>query len=247
MRIISGIDLGATGIEYGPLNRPIVERTVLPGIRYVDHKTQEQLQVHYANDPRVDVALIPIIDIVTSGRPITEFVDDESIDFVIASHVMEHVPDFIGWLETNLRILRPGGRIALAFPDRRYCFDLAKQATSLHEVVAAYLEKRTRPNFTQICDHLMNCRKVTPAEVWSGVLDAKNAAPVRGLPNALSHLRNLVEKDVYYDVHCWKLSDSEFVDMLSTIKVHSQLPFDILSLYPTQRNTSEFYAMLVKQ
>lgn len=247
MRIISGIDLKSSGIEYGPLHRVIMPREICSDVRYVDYKTQEQLQAHYAADPNVDVSLIPEIDIVTGGRPITEFVDDESIDFVIASHVMEHVPDFIGWLETNLRLLRPGGRIALAFPDRRYCFDLAKQPTSFHEIVAAYLEKRTQPNFTQICDHIINCRKVTPVEVWNGTLDAENAPSIRAIPTALAQLRVLVSKTEYHDVHCWKFSDTEFMDMLFKIKAQFHLPFELLSFFPTQRNTTEFYAMLLKR
>jgi SAM-dependent methyltransferase len=247
MRIISGIDLKSSGIEYGPLHRVIRSRDICPNVRYVDYKTRDQLMAHYAADPNVDVSLIPDIDIVTGGRPITEFVDDESIDFVIASHVMEHVPDFIGWIETNLRLLRPGGRIALAFPDRRFCFDLAKQPTTFHEIVAAYLEKRTQPNFTQICDHIINCRKVTPVEVWNGTLNAENAPPIRAFPTALAQLRTLVAKKEYHDVHCWKFSDSEFMEMILKIKVHLQMPFDLLSFYPTQRNTTEFYAVLLKR
>jgi len=246
MRIISGIDLISSGIEYGPLHRVVMTREMCPGIRYVDYKARDQLVAHYAHDPAVDVSLIPEIDIVTGGQSITEFVPDESIDFAVASHVMEHVPDFIGWLETNLRLLRPGGRIAVAFPDRRFCFDLAKQPTGFHDVVAAYLEKRVRPNFTQICDHVLNVRKVTPVEVWNGTLTPENAPQVHGTAGAVGLLRTLVSKTEYHDVHCWKFSDAEFIEMLGKIKLHFQLRFELLSFYPTQRNTTEFYAMLIK-
>ncbi|MDX1821388.1 MAG: methyltransferase domain-containing protein [Paracoccaceae bacterium] len=246
LRIITGIDRATSGIEYGPLHRVVMTREMCPGVRYVDYKPREQLMAHYAHDPAVDVSLIPEIDIVTGGRQITEFVPEESIDFAIASHVMEHVPDVIGWLEANLRLLRPGGRIALAFPDRRFCFDLAKQPTSFHEVVAAYLEKRTQPNFTQICDHVINCRKVTPGEVWNGTLTPQNAPPVHATAAAVGLLRTLVHKTDYHDVHCWKFSDTEFMEMLGKIKQHFGLPFEVMSFYPTQRNTTEFFASLIK-
>lgn len=246
MRIISGIDLTSSGIEYGPLHRTIITRDMCKRIRYVDYKSREELVAQYAHDAVVDVSLIPDIDIVTGGRQITEFVPEESIDFVISSHVMEHVPDFIGWLETNLRLLRPGGRIALAYPDRRFCFDLAKPPTEFHDVVAAYLEKRTQPNFTQICDHIINCRKVTPTEVWDGTLTPDSAPPIRGMAKAVELLRTLVTKTEYHDVHCWKFSDAEFSEMLGKIKLHFQLPFELVSLYPTQRNTTEFFASLIK-
>ena len=246
LRIITGIDRATSGIEYGPLHRVVMTREMCPGVRYVDYKPREQLMAHYAHDPAVDVSLIPEIDIVTGGRQITEFVPEESIDFAIASHVMEHVPDVIGWLEANLRLLRPGGRIALAFPDRRFCFDLAKQPTSFHEVVAAYLEKRTQPNFTQICDHVLNERKVSAIDVWSGSLNEKNSIPLHALPQALSILRTLVNKKEYHDVHCWKFSDHEFMGMLEEIKYNFQLPFELLSFFPTQKNSLEFYATLIR-
>lgn len=246
MRITAGIDPASSGIEYGPLHRTIMLRSICKNVRYVDYKSRDELVAHYMKDPNVDVSLIPEIDIVTGGALISAFVPDDSIDFVIASHVLEHVPDFIGWLETNLRLLRSGGRIALAYPDRRFCFDMAKQPTSFHEVVAAYLEKRTQPNFTQICDHILNSRKVTPAEVWDGRLTVENAPHVHATNGALGILRKLVSKTEYHDVHCWKFSDQEFIDMLTRIKSEFHLPFEVLSLFSTRRNTTEFYAVLVK-
>jgi SAM-dependent methyltransferase len=246
MRIISGVDLDSSGLEYGPLHNAIVLKDECRDIRFVDFKTREELVAQYSNDPNVDVSLIPDIDIVTNGRPINEFVADNGIDFIIASHVLEHVPDLIGWLEANLRLLRTGGRIALAFPDRRFCFDLTKQATSFHELVAAYFEKRTQPNFTQICDQVINSRKATPTEVWSGTISAVNAPRVIDLPGAISVLRRLVDKKEYRDVHCWKFSDTEFMETVDMIKSQFQLPFEILNHYPTRLNTAEFYATLIK-
>ena len=246
MRITSGIETSSSGIEYGPLHRPIMQKSVYPNVRYVDFEPRDDLVQHYKNNPNVDVTLIPEIDIVTGGSLISAFVPDESIDFVIASHVLEHVPDFIGWLETNLRLLRPGGRIALAFPDRRYCFDMAKQPTSFHELVAAYFEQRTQPNFTQICDHILNSRKVIPAEIWDGKLTIGNAPRNHPTHAALNLLRKLASKTEYHDVHCWKFSDQEFIDMVALIKEQFDLPFEVLTFFPTQRYTLEFFVVLVK-
>lgn len=246
MRITAGIDPESSGIEYGPLHRTIMSRSMCKNIRYVDFKSRDELVTDYMKNPNVDVSLIPEIDIVTGGALISDFVPDDSLDFVIASHVLEHVPDFIGWLETNLRLLRQGGRIALAFPDRRYCFDMAKQPTGFHEVIAAYFEKRTQPNFTQICDHILNSRTVNTAEIWDGRQTVNNAPSVRTATAALAILKQLVAKTDYHDVHCWKFSDQEFIDILTRIKAELHLPFEVLSLFPTRRNTLEFFAVLVK-
>lgn len=61
----------------------------------------------YKDSPHVDVTKIPDIDIITRGKPITDFAGPNSFDFIVASHVCEHVPDFIGWLAANLAVLKP--------------------------------------------------------------------------------------------------------------------------------------------
>ncbi|MEX3900116.1 methyltransferase domain-containing protein [Paraburkholderia sp. BR10954] len=47
-------------------------------------------------------------------------------DYVIASHVIEHVLDLVGWVHSLLAALKHAGRIVLAVPDRRYTFDYVR-------------------------------------------------------------------------------------------------------------------------
>lgn len=44
-------------------------------------------------------------------------VSSQSVDFVIANHVLEHVEDFLGALQTWLRVVRPGGFVFTSLPD----------------------------------------------------------------------------------------------------------------------------------
>jgi hypothetical protein len=89
--IVEHLSLSGSGLEYGPLHRTIVDKKNA-SVRYVDYADRDYLVRHYANDPNVDTDTIPEIDIVTGGRPIDEFAEKESVDFIIASHVAEHVP-----------------------------------------------------------------------------------------------------------------------------------------------------------
>lgn len=245
-KIVGPMYIKGDGIEYGPLNRMILEKRRFPKVKYVDFAPREALVEKYKADPNVDVAKIPEIDIVTAGRPITEFVGSQDLDFVIASHVMEHVPDMIGWLETNLSILKPGGHIGIAFPDRRYCFDIAKNKTLFSELVAAYLEKRTQPDFTQICDHVFNTARMVPAEAWSGATDASNAPTIHSKEFALKALREIVKSSDYYDTHCWKFSDDELYRTLLDIRDVVKLPFEIVNFLPAEKNSVEFFITLEK-
>ena len=48
---------------------------------------------------------------------------DNSLDYVVTSHVLEHVPNPVKALAEWYRVLRPGGIIYCLVPDRRYTWD----------------------------------------------------------------------------------------------------------------------------
>ena len=58
------------------------------------HKIFDRLlRLRYANDPHVDVTQIVEIDAVWGEKTILDALDDKLVDYIIASHVIEHVPD----------------------------------------------------------------------------------------------------------------------------------------------------------
>lgn len=245
-RLLATLDLDGRGLEYGPLDKVIVSRSMCPGIRYIDFADRAHLLEKCASNPRVNLDAIPEIDIVTDGQPITQFVEDGTQDFIIASHVLEHVPDLVGWLDQNLGLLKPGGHIAIAFPDRRFCMDIARSGTAISELVAAHLERRTRPSFSQICDFVFNARRVDAASAWSGALTAQNADFVHSRKRAFAILNERLTSEAYFDAHCWTFADHEFFDMLEEVKTLFRLPFEIVSFIPTKRNGLEFLVTLEK-
>jgi predicted SAM-dependent methyltransferase len=62
---------------------------------------------------------------------------NESLDFVIACHVLEHVPSFLGTLQTFARVLRRGGvaliALPMALPDQRFNAEDTKRPTTTPE------------------------------------------------------------------------------------------------------------------
>lgn len=239
-KITAALHLHGKGLEYGPLHRTLLPKPAFDVV-YADYADREHLVAHYAGNSNVDPNLIPEVDIVTRGSPITEFVAEQSLDYVVASHVMEHVPDLLGWLDSNLRILRPGGRLAVAFPDKRYCFDIKRRSSMVSDIMAAYLEKRTRPSFYQICDHFWNVCKVLPADCWLGTTTAGNAEYIHDRGHIVNLLKSKLDSPDYTDCHCWIFTDSEFLETLATLRIFADTKFDIVSFYPTQPGTLEFY------
>lgn len=239
------MNLAGKGIEYGPLHAVLLRKPYYD-ISYVDYADRAYLAEHYANNPNVDVSLIPEIDIVTGGKLISEFLPKESIDYIVASHVMEHVPDLLGWLEANLHVLKPGGRIAVAFPDKRYCFDLKRKSSTISDVMASYLEKRTRPSFHQICDHFWNVSKANPLDCWKKTTTPENAEYIHDRKHIVETLKKMATREDYIDCHCWIFADFQFLETMNELNSVNSIGLDVVSFYPTQQNTLEFYVTFEK-
>jgi SAM-dependent methyltransferase len=69
-------------------------------------------------------------DIIADGETLAP-VADESQDFVIASHLLEHCENPILAIRNMTRVLRPGGALILVVPDKRFTFDKDRPTTPL--------------------------------------------------------------------------------------------------------------------
>ena len=59
-----------------------------------------------------------------------------SLDFLIASHVLEHMPFPLKALRAWYDALAPGGVVLLKVPDKRYTFDVRRERTPLQHLIA---------------------------------------------------------------------------------------------------------------
>jgi SAM-dependent methyltransferase len=120
--------LHGEGIEIGALYRP--QRVPSDArVRFVDHGGVEELRRVY---PDHDWVQEP--DVVDEAERLDKFAD-ESLDFVIANHVLEHVEDPVAALTAFIRVLRPGGVVFLTLPDPRYSFDGRRERTTVAHVL----------------------------------------------------------------------------------------------------------------
>ncbi|MCB2155668.1 class I SAM-dependent methyltransferase [bacterium] len=127
--------LRGEGIEIGALNQP----TLLPPdlrVRYVDRFAVADLKNQY---PELANADLVDPDIVDDGETLGK-IDDASQDFVLACHFLEHCENPLKALENMVRVLRPGGILFLAIPDKRFTFDIDRPITPLEHLVRDYEE-----------------------------------------------------------------------------------------------------------
>ncbi len=110
-RVLEALDVARLrGIEVGAAHQPVVRRGD-GDIQYVDHASTEELRRKYANDPGVDLAALVEVDAVWGAQTLAEAVGVSGrYNYVVASHVAEHVPDLLGWLEEVAEVLTQRAR-----------------------------------------------------------------------------------------------------------------------------------------
>jgi predicted SAM-dependent methyltransferase len=113
------------GIEIGALHMPL---PVGPDatVSYVDRLSMKDLRQHYP-----ELRRLPLVepDIIADGQTLTG-IENATQDFVIANHFLEHAEDPIGTIRHFARVLRPGGILFIALPDKRFTFDQKRPETS---------------------------------------------------------------------------------------------------------------------
>jgi SAM-dependent methyltransferase len=75
---------------------------------------------------------------------------DHALDYVIASHVLEHVANPVAALAEWYRVVRPGGIIYLVVPDRRVTWDHPRALTPVEHFLADYTLGTTACDTTHI-------------------------------------------------------------------------------------------------
>lgn len=77
-------------------------------------------------------------------------IQDGTYDFVLASHVLEHLANPLRGLQEWRRVLRPGGAMLVIVPDRRGTFDHRRTPTSFEHLEADFRKNTTEQDLTHL-------------------------------------------------------------------------------------------------
>ncbi len=77
-------------------------------------------------------------------------------DWIIASHVIEHTPCLISFLNNCDAILKDDGVISLAIPDKRYCFDHFRPITGISKIIDSYFQKSNTHTPGTVAEYYLN-------------------------------------------------------------------------------------------
>ena len=150
--IVQGLDHSwMVGVEIGPWYSPIASRASGWNTVVVDFcsggELREKARTHSSSAIRACEDKIEDVDVIWRGQALDKAllaIHPGGYDFLIASHVMEHIPDLIGFLKELRNVIKAEGIISLAMPDMRFCFDFFKPLTMTDSVLLAHREQRVR-------------------------------------------------------------------------------------------------------
>ncbi|MBN1264373.1 MAG: class I SAM-dependent methyltransferase [Anaerolineales bacterium] len=234
------------GLEIGPLANPVVKKSENVSIRYVDYADSDSLRKKYADDPNVETSRIVEVDDQWGEKSLVDLYGPEAFDYVIASHVIEHVPDMIGWLQEIAEILKEGGLLSLAVPDKRYTFDLQRPVSTPGAFIEAYLRKSIQPGPQAVFDHHALAADVGALAAWKETILINDLRPYHSPREAYEKAALAFSSGVYEDSHVWIFTPSSFLDVLQIFCRLGLCDFVVEDFLDTARNQIEFFVVLKK-
>lgn len=190
---LSNLFIKGKGIEIGALHNPLwVSKKA--HVKYVDYLSTKSLQEKY---PTLKNLIRCHVDIVDDGEKLNS-IKDESLDFIISNHMLEHCQNPIGTIRNHLKKLKIGGHLYYAMPNKNFTFDLDRKLTTLDHLIQDDQKGPEKSKKAHYLDWVINCEKVTDKD------------------EIAKRLNQLL--DIKYSIHYHVWDDVSFLDFLVSTK-----------------------------
>lgn len=210
--LLDGIPRSARIVEVGASFRPLAAKRDGWHTCVVDHDTRAGLIAKYAAATVVPEA-IEEVDVLWQEGPLHEAFPPESIgtfDVLVASHVLEHMPDLIAFLDSSRRLVKDDGCLVFALPDKRWCFDFFRPVSLAGDVLLAHSERRTRHSPATLYNEVAYAVTLHGRPGWAAGEPAADVAFAHRLGLARQLFDNAKADTVYRDAHAWQFTPASF-------------------------------------
>ena len=213
-RLLAGLSAADRLIEIGPSYNPVASKATGWKTVVVDHGSRAELVAKYSTAPEAATEQIEDVDVVWRGGPLERGFppgDAGTFSALIASHVLEHVPDPIAFFQSAATLLHPvRGSIRLALPDKRLCFDFFRPAATTGRVLAAHRGDGVRHSYADLFDHVAYLTRLGGRAAW-----AWEPLAAIALDHTLEQARGNAEAGTaatagYVDCHAWQFTPASF-------------------------------------
>lgn len=195
------------GLEIGALHKPLLAGGKEVNVAYVDISDKGGLIRH---NPEIAAEDIKEPDIIADAQDLSA-IPCGHVDFIIANHVLEHLPNPIKALKEFSRVLKAGGILYLAVPDKRYSFDKDRALTSLEHLLNDY------KNSADLKTSLEHYRE------WFSLVESKKHQPVA------ANLSELLDRQYRIHFHVWR--PGNIVELLGYLGREFKMYFNLEDYY----------------
>lgn len=246
----------ARGLEIGAGYRPTFPKRDGFNVVVLDHCDTDDLFAKHDGDtmiPKDQVAQIEAVDVVCTGGSYSDLPGlAGSFDYVAACHVIEHSVDVCGFLKDCSALLKPGGHLLLAVPDRACIQDYYRPTTTVGDVLLAH-----------VAPHAYDVKSRMDEAWYAAGLNGGGAWSRQNLSDAASDgVKPLTKHDAktaehiwhltygpltahpYRDAHRWVFDESGFVELVNFLELAAGTGLHLVAMPGIFE--CEFYAILKK-
>jgi predicted SAM-dependent methyltransferase len=158
--------LRGSGLEIGALHAPVPLPTDARA-DYVDLHHASVLRARFS-EARERYCVFPVI--VDDGGSLASL-EDGCCDFLVANHVLEHCENFLATLAAHLRVVKTGGYVMYAVPDKNHSFDRDRELTQFDHLLKDLREGPKGQRREHLLDYFTLVGKLSGAALDAAVAD----------------------------------------------------------------------------
>ncbi len=199
------------GIEIGGLGRALPTPRGAR-VKYLDRFDRAGL---YSNFREMIGTRIVEPDIVDDGETLSA-VAVESLDFLIANHVVEHFQNPILFFQNAARVLKKGGVLFLALPEKTRTFDRDRPLTTFEHLVRDLQEGPEQSRIEHFREYVRLADTHNGTQAWRSESEYE------------AQVQKLMAEDCSIHFHVWDCST--MTEMILWLKREFGLPFEVKAM-----------------
>jgi SAM-dependent methyltransferase len=209
-KLTKKLNLKGLGLEIGPSHNPITPKKEGYNVHVMDYASRNDLLKKY-KDHNIKHSNIEEVDYIWDSKTsYSNLINNKKhYDWIIASHVIEHTPNLIGFLQNCDDILKSDGILSLAIPDKRYCFDYFRPVSSIARIIDQHLSQHTTATPGAIAEQILYRGTKLGCDTWnSSAIGNINIS--EDVEVAKARMVEAINDEKYIDIHNWCFTPYHF-------------------------------------
>ena len=243
-KVLVRVKQDGRGLEIGASFAPFAPKKDGYQTHVIDHLAKEDLIEKYRVHD-MPVENVEAVDFVWNGESYAELTGHRNYyDWIIASHLIEHTPDLIGFIRSCQEVLTDDGVLSLVIPDARFCFDWLRPLSGISGIIDAHLNKSKTHSVGTIAEFSLNAVKKDSALAW----DERSARKGRhNFVHSSEESRKLMAEassGEYVDSHRWCFTPTSFRLLIHDLNSLGLIELKEVEFFPTEG--CEFFITLAR-